>query len=133
MSQVNTIRTLAINAKDLSKAEKFYAQVLGAQVTRRIKPTEEQLAMKQLRPGWVKEVDVQLGNLEVHIFDASNGQIPGVPHHTLNLPWQEKQKSVKELEDAGARLAGNRDHHDGKGYSLYVEDPDGNRWELSFR
>ncbi len=133
MLRADTIRTLAINAKDLTKAEKFYTLVLGAQVKRRIQPTEEQLARKQLRPGWVQEVDVQLGNLEVHIFDASNGQIPGVPHHTLNLPWQEKENSVKELEGAGARLEGRRDHQDGKGYSLYVEDPDGNRWELSFR
>ena len=133
MLQVKTIRTLAINAKDLAKTEKFYTRILGAEVTRRISPTEEQLAKKQLRPGSVKEVDVRLGNFEVHIFDGSNGQIPGVPHHTLNLPWQEKQKSVKEIEDGGARLEGNRDHHDGKGYSLYIEDPDGNRWELSFR
>ncbi len=133
MPHVETIKTLAINAKDLNIAERFYTQVLGAQIKRRINPTPEQLAQKQLRPGWVEEVDVQLGNLEVHIFDASNGPVPGVPHHTLNLPWQEKQRSVKELEDAGARLAGARDHHDGKGYSLYVEDPDGNRWELSFR
>ncbi len=133
MLQVKTIRTLAINANDLSKAEKFYTQVLGANIKRRVNPSAEQLAKKELRPGSVNEVDLELGNFEVHIFDASNGQIPGVPHHTLNLPWQKKENSVKALEAAGARLAGNRDHHDGKGYSLYVEDPDGNRWELSFR
>ena len=44
MLQVTGIRTFAINAKDLAQAEEFYTRVLGAQVARRIYPTEEQLS-----------------------------------------------------------------------------------------
>ena len=125
MIPVTAIRTFAVNTKDLAHAEKFYTQVLGGKVVRRIDPTEE-----QLQRGRVKEVDVQLGNFQVHIFDASKGPRPGVPHHTIMIPWKEKDKAVQELEQAGTKVENTRDHPDGKGYSLYVKDPDGNLWEL---
>jgi catechol-2,3-dioxygenase len=126
MLQPKALRTFAINAKDLSQAENFYTQVLGAKVVRRIDPTEEDL--KRGRP---REVDVQLSNFQVHIFDASKAPRTGVPHHTIAIPWKEKQKAIQELEQSGATVENTRDHHDGKSYSLYVKDPDGNIWELS--
>ena len=125
MIPVKTIRTFAVNAKELAQAEKFYTRILGGEVVRRIDPTEE-----QLQRGRVKEVDVQLGNFQVHIFDASKGPRPGVPHHTIMIPWKEKEKAVQELEQAGSKVENTRDHPDGKGYSLYIKDPDGNLWEL---
>ena len=125
MLHVRAIRTLAINATDLNRAETFYTKVLGGEVVRKIDPTEE-----QLKRGRVKEVDVQLGNFQVHIFDASKGARQGVPHHTIMFPWNEKEKIIRELEQTGAKVENVRDHPDGKGYSLYVKDPDGNLWEL---
>jgi predicted enzyme related to lactoylglutathione lyase len=125
MLQVKAIRTFAICAKDLVKAEKFYTEILGAEVIRRVDPTGE-----QLQRGRVKEVDVQVGNLQVHIFDASKGPRPGVPHHTIMIPWVDKEKTVQEIERGGTKIENTRDHPDGKGYSLYVKDPDGNLWEL---
>lgn len=125
MLEVKAIRTFAVNASDLSRAERFYTQVLGGQVIRRVDPDEE-----QLKRGRVKEVDVQLGNFQVHLFDASKGPRPGIPHHTIMLPWREKGEMVKELEKAGTKIENTRDHPDGKGYSLYIKDPDGNLWEL---
>ena len=125
MIPVKTIRTFAVNAKELAQAEKFYTRILGGEVVRRIDPTEE-----QLQRGRVKEVDVQLGNFQVHIFDASKGPRPGIPHHTIMIPWKEKEKTVQELEQAGSKVENTRDHPDGKGYSLYIKDPDGNLWEL---
>ena len=125
MIPVKTIRTFAVNAKELAQAEKFYTRILGGEVVRRIDPTE-----KQLQRGRVKEVDVQLGNFQVHIFDASKGPRPGVPHHTIMIPWKEREKTIQELEQAGTKVENTRDHPDGKGYSLYIKDPDGNLWEL---
>ena len=123
--QVKALRTFAINAKDLAQAEIFYTGLLGGEVARRIDPNEE-----QQKRGRVKEVDVQLGNFQVHIFDASKAPRSGVPHHTIMIPWREKEKTLQELEQAGSKVESTRDHPDGKGYSLYVKDPDGNLWEL---
>jgi catechol-2,3-dioxygenase len=123
--QVKALRTFAINAKDLAQAEKFYTGLLGGEVVRRIEPNEE-----QLKRGRVKEVDVQLGNFQVHIFDASIAPRQGVPHHTIMIPWKEKEKALQELEQAETKVENTRDHGDGKSYSLYVKDPDGNLWEL---
>jgi catechol 2,3-dioxygenase-like lactoylglutathione lyase family enzyme len=123
--QVKALRTFAINAKDLAQAEKFYTKLLGGEIARRIEPNEE-----QQKRGRVKEVDVQLGNFQVHIFDASNAPRQGVPHHTIMVPWQEKDKIVRELEQGGTKVENTRDHGDGKSYSLYIKDPDGNLWEL---
>ena len=125
MLQVSALRTFAMNAKDLAEAEKFYTQLLGAEVIRRVEPNEE-----QLKRGRVKEVHVQLGNFQVHIFDASKGPRQGVPHHTIMIPWKEKEKNIREIEQGGSKVENIRDHPDGKGYSLYVKDPDGNIWEL---
>ncbi len=127
MFEIKGLRTFALSVKDLNQAEKFYTQVLGGQVVRRIDPTED-----ELKSGRVKEVDVQLGNFQVHIFDGSKGPRPVDPHHTLNIPWQEKEKAMKVLERTGAQIEKIRDHTNGKGYSINVLDPDGNRWELSF-
>jgi catechol 2,3-dioxygenase-like lactoylglutathione lyase family enzyme len=125
MLQVKSLRTFAINAKNLNQAEKFYTELLGGEVVRRVDPNEE-----QLKRGRAKEVDVQLGNFQVHIFDASQAPRSGVPHHTIMIPWEEKEKTVRELEQAGTQVENSRDHPDGKGYSLYVKDPDGNLWEI---
>jgi catechol 2,3-dioxygenase-like lactoylglutathione lyase family enzyme len=73
---------------------------------------------------------VQLGNFQVHIFDASKAPRQGVPHHTIMIPWKEKEKALQELQQAGTKVENTRDHPDGKGYSLYVKDPDGNLWEI---
>lgn len=125
MLQAGSLRTFAINAEDLAQAEKFYTQVFSAEVIRRVEPDAE-----QLKRGRVKEVDVQLGNFQVHIFDASKGPRPGVPHHTIMIPWKEKDENIQELERCGTKVENVRDHPAGKGYSLYVKDPDGNIWEL---
>ena len=127
MFDIKGLRTFAMSAKDLNKAVEFYTNVLGGQVTRRVEPTEE-----QLKAGQVKEVDVRLGNFEVHLFDASIKPREVDPHHTLNIPWQEQEKALKALKDIGANIEKVRPHRDSQNYSINVFDPDGNRWELSF-
>jgi uncharacterized glyoxalase superfamily protein PhnB len=127
MFDIKGIRTFAMSAKDLDKAVEFYTKVIGGQIVRKVEPTEE-----QSRSGQVKEVDVHLGNFEVHLFDASKGPRSVDPHHTLNIPWQEKEKALKSLQEIGANIEKVRPHRDGESYSINVFDPDGNRWELSF-
>ena len=128
MFPIRGLKTLAMSVKDLAKAEDFYARVLGAAVVRRVDPTEQ-----EIKEGRIKEVDVQLGNFQVHLFDGSNGPRPVDPHHTLRIPWQEKETALRALEQRGAQIEKVRPHADGKSYSINVLDPDGNRWELSFQ
>src|SRR3990170_1391525 len=127
MFDIKGIRTFATSAKDLDKAVDFYTNVIGGQIVRKVEPTEE-----QLQAGQVKEVDVRLGNFEVHLFDASIKPRDVDPHHTLNIPWQEKEKALKSLQEVGANIEKVRLHRDGESFSINVFDPDGNRWELSF-
>ena len=127
MFDIKGIRTFATSAKDLDKAVDFYTKVIGGQIVRKVEPSEE-----QLQAGQVKEVDVRLGNFEVHLFDASIKPRDVDPHHTLNIPWQEKETALKSLQDIGANIEKVRPHRDGESYSINVFDPDGNRWELSF-
>jgi len=127
MFDIKGLRTFAMSAKDLTKAVDFYTNVLGGQITRRVEPTEE-----QLRAGQVKEVDVRLGNFEVHLFDASIRPREVDPHHTLNIPWQDQDGALQALQDIGANIEKVRPHRDSENYSINVFDPDGNRWELSF-
>jgi catechol 2,3-dioxygenase-like lactoylglutathione lyase family enzyme len=127
MFEIKGIRTFAMSAKDLDKSVEFYTKVIGGKIVKTVDPTAE-----QLRTGQVKEVDVRLGNFEVHIFDASKGPRAADPHHTLNIPWQEKDTALKALQNAGALVEKVRPHRDSGDYSINVFDPDGNRWELSF-
>jgi uncharacterized glyoxalase superfamily protein PhnB len=127
MFDIKGIRTFATSAKDLDKAVEFYTKVIGGQIIRKVEPTEE-----QLKAGQVKEVDIRLGNFEVHLFDASIKPREVDPHHTLNIPWQEKEKALAALQQIGANIEKVRMHRDGINYSINVFDPDGNRWELSF-
>ena len=127
MFDIKGIRTFATSAKDLDKAVDFYTKVIGGEIVRKVEPTQD-----QLQAGQVKEVDVRLGNFEVHLFDASKGPRSVDPHHTLNIPWQEKDKALKSLQEIGANIEKVRPHRDGESYSINVFDPDGNRWELSF-
>ncbi|HEY7167961.1 MAG TPA: VOC family protein [Candidatus Binatia bacterium] len=127
MFEIRGIKTFAMSAKDLNKSEEFYTKVLGGQVVRRVTPSEE-----EMKSGQVKEVDVRLGNFEVHLFDASKKPREVDPHHTLNIPWQEKDNAHKALQQIGANIEKVRPHRDSDNYSINVFDPDGNRWELSF-
>jgi catechol 2,3-dioxygenase-like lactoylglutathione lyase family enzyme len=127
MFDIKGLRTFAMSAKNLDKSVEFYTKTLGGQIVKKVEPTEA-----QLQSGQVKEVDVRLGNFEVHLFDASIKPREVDPHHTLNIPWQQKEQALSALQNIGANIEKVRPHRDGENYSINVFDPDGNRWELSF-
>ncbi len=109
------------NAPDLPAAERFYTEVLGGTVTTR----------HQVRGADV--VRVRVGSVGIGLFDASHGPVSGVPHHTFRMGWLGGEPQARSaLEVAGARVAAQRAHGDGPGFSLYVTDPVGNYLELSW-
>ncbi len=127
MFDIKGLRTFAMSAKDLDKSVAFYTKTLGGQIVKTVDPTDE-----QKNAGQVREVDVRLGNFEVHLFDASIKPREVDPHHTLNIPWQDKENALKALQEIGANIEKVRPHRDSDNFSINVFDPDGNRWELSF-
>ena len=120
--KVTGFRSWNTNADNLEDMVKFYRDVLGAQVN----------LMHTV--GDVEVARLGLGDTTIGIFDASAGPRPGVPHHTFNIEGPEDaQELARELESKGVKVEGIRPHgaEEGSGYSLYVNDPSGNRLELS--
>ena len=118
--KVVRFRSWNLNADKFQDTVDFYRNILGA----------EDRSFNQ-----VNGVDVSrvlLGNMVVGVFDAEGGPRPGVPHHTFDIEGPaDAQDAVKELEGMGIEVQGVRVHQEDDGYSIYVNDPAGNRLELS--
>ncbi|MPZ14434.1 MAG: hypothetical protein GEU73_08425 [Chloroflexi bacterium] len=120
MFNVKRIRSWNVNGTDLDAMVKFYRDFLGGDQGR------------DATIGGVSVAHVTLGDLTVGIFDASEGPRPGVPHHTFEIVWPGDADSVvKKLEAQGIKVEGVRPHREDAGYSVYVNDPSGNRIELA--
>jgi catechol 2,3-dioxygenase-like lactoylglutathione lyase family enzyme len=77
-------------------------------------------------------VRLKLGSTGLGLFDAADGPRPGVPHHTFDFEGpRDPDTMVQELEAKGIKVEHIRMHGNGPGYSVYVNDPCGNRIELS--
>jgi predicted enzyme related to lactoylglutathione lyase len=99
---------------------RFYQLALGADLR-----AEQTL-------GGVKVNRLRAGETGLGLFDASEKQFPGVPHHTFDIEGPSDPKElIKELEAKGIKVDETRIHGQGPGYSVYVSDPNGNRVELS--
>lgn len=121
MLKVEGLRSVNWNALEAGVAERFYTDVLGASVRDRM-----QIAGAHV-------VHLMLGKTMIGLFDASNGPRPGVPHHTLEMEWPAELSSVTaDLEGRDVKIEGTREHRGGPGFSVYVNDPIGNRLELSW-
>lgn len=120
MSKLTQFRSWNFNAEDLDKTVSFYQEVLGATVRK-----------KHVVAG-VDVVRLNLGGAVLGVFDASKDRHPRVPHHTFEIDAPDEPEAfVKEIEARGAKVSEIRRHGEGKGYSVYVIDPSGNRLELS--
>jgi predicted enzyme related to lactoylglutathione lyase len=121
MLRVEGVRSVNWNAEDATAAEQFYTNVLGANVRDR------------MNIGGTDVAHLMLGSTMIGLFDAAAGPRPGVPHHTLQMQWPgESGAVVAELEGKGVKVQGTREHRGGPGFSVYVDDPIGNRLELSW-
>ena len=118
--KMHGLRSWNINAEDFESAVRFYRDVLGAEET-----TRHQVAGANV-------VRLKVGGTGLGIFDAKEGPRPGVPHHTFDFAGpRDPGAMVRELEAKGIKVENIRMHGNGPGYSVYVNDPCGNRIELS--
>lgn len=114
------IRSWNYSAADLEDSVRFYQELFGAEVTTR----------HQVRG--VDVVRLRVGDFAIGLFDGSAGENEGVPHHTFDLEGPgDPAELQRELEGRGFVVDHVREHRDGAGYSLYVDDPNGNHLELS--
>ena len=120
MAKIVSLRSWNLNADNLDAMTKFYRDVLGAEV--RTTHTVRGVKVNRLR----------LGGIGLGLFDAGEQRPEGVPHHTFEIEApRDANELVRELEGKGAKVTEVRRHGDGPGYSVYVNDPSGNRLELS--
>jgi catechol 2,3-dioxygenase-like lactoylglutathione lyase family enzyme len=124
MPAVKRLRTVALPSTNPSATERFFTEVLGGKVENRIQHPGD--------GGTVNEVFIELGNVRVALASLDDGQRApsGFPHFTLAIEHQPQDQLRQALEAAGATVENIREHRDGEGYSCYVRDPDGNRYEL---
>ncbi len=121
MVKIARMRSWNLNADKQDETVEFYRQALGATVQ-----SENTVAGARV-------VRLRLGETGLGIFDSSEGPRPGVPHHTFELQDPgPAEELVQELEAKGVTVENTRQHGDGPGYSVYVNDPCGNRLELSW-
>jgi len=120
MFKVTGFRSWNLNADNLDAMIAFYRNVLGAEEGQR--QTIGGAAVARLR----------LGPVGIGLFDAAPGPRPGIPHHTFDFEGPaDAETLVQELEARGVKVEGVRRHGAGPGYSVYINDPSGNRIELS--
>ena len=122
MFKITGMRSWNLNADDFESMVEFYRDKLGAEETAR--QTIAGAAVARFR----------IGSHGLGLFDASEGPRPGVPHHTFNCEGPaEPEAMCAELKARGISVDSVRKENDGRGYSVYVIDPSGNRLELSVR
>lgn len=114
------MRAWNLHAEDFDAMKRFY---------------HEGLALEVRKTHTVSGVDVVrlgAGDTMVGLFDASEKRAPRVPHHTFDIEGPDDPNVLaRELESKGLKVHDIRVHDGGKGYSVYVIDPGGNRLELS--
>ena len=120
MFKITGLRSWNFNADDLDAMTGFYRDKLGLEESGRQTIGGAQVAR------------LRAGTQGVGLFDSSQGPRPGIPHHTFSCEGPaDPQEMTKELEAKGIVVDSIRQEREGRGYSVYVVDPSGNRLELS--
>jgi len=123
--QLKGIHHIALNVKDLDRAERFYTEVLGFQVTHRFS--------KGLR-----HLMLDTGNSAIALFEAPELEVQeamnliseeGYMHLALEADPVDFETIVKELKDKKITIDSGPVKR-GDGESIYFNDPDHNRLEI---
>ena len=123
---VKGIDHVVLRVADLARALKFYADVLGCREERRV--SDGRIVM------------LRAGNTMIDLQEAGKSPPDGAPdkgpgnmeHFCVRIePWDEAA-IAKHLDSLGVKhdKAEMRFGADGRGPSIYIEDPDGNAVEL---
>ena len=123
--QLKGIHHIALNVKDLDRAERFYIDVLGFQVTHRFS--------KGLR-----HLMLETGNAAIALFEASELEVKeamnllseeGYLHLAFEADHADFESVVKELQSKNIHIDSGPVKR-GDGESIYFNDPDDNHLEI---
>ncbi|MEE9259207.1 MAG: VOC family protein [Nitrospinaceae bacterium] len=123
--KIDGIDHIALNVRDLDRAEKFYTEVLGFQVTHRFSTG-------------VRHIMVDTGNSSVALFEApdldtkaSIDQLSekGYMHFAFKAPRERFDRIIEELKSKNV-IIDDGPVKRGDGESIYFNDPDGNHLEI---
>jgi glyoxylase I family protein len=123
--QLKGIHHIALNVKDLDRAENFYTDVLGFQVTNRFS--------KGLR-----HIMLETGNAAIALFESPELEVKeaisllseeGYLHLALEADSADFENIVQELQSKKIHID-NGPVKRGDGESIYFNDPDDNHLEI---
>ena len=123
--QIDGIHHVALNVKDLDRAEKFYTQVLGFQVTQRFTKGLNHLML-------------DTGNSAIALFEAPDLETQpalellsetGYLHLAFKASKEQMAAIVQELKQHNVSI-GDGPVRRGDGESIYFNDPDFNHLEI---
>jgi catechol 2,3-dioxygenase-like lactoylglutathione lyase family enzyme len=119
----------ALNVKDMKRAENFYTEILGFEVTHR---TETQAGLKH--------IEIDAGNIVIALFESPDLNLEkahktmtedGYLHFAFSSCYDQFHSTLKILKQKGVIIDGEpRDW--GKSVSVYFRDPDGHQLEINF-
>ena len=119
MFRIKGLRSWNLNADKLDESAAFYT-ALGA-----VESGRQTIAGAAV-------VRLKAGEQGIGLFDASDGPRPGIPHHTFNCDGPaDPDELSRELAAIGITVDSVRRDREGPNYSVYVNDPSGNRIELA--
>ncbi len=119
MFRITGLRSWNLNADNLDESVAFYAS-LGA-----VESGRQTIAGANV-------VRLKAGAQGIGLFDASEGPRPGIPHHTFSCEGSaDPDELSRELAAVGITVDSVRRDREGPNYSVYVNDPSGNRIELA--
>lgn len=120
--EIRNIDHVVVRAADLDRAIRFYCDVLGCEVERRV----DSIGLVQMRAGTAM----------IDLFDAKDNPPPDGPgnmdHFALRLASFDEDAIRAFLSEQGIETEASKSRYgaEGDGPSIYIEDPDGNTVEL---